>query len=146
MRKQSAQGTTFIELAIVVAILVIMASFGMMAWTSMGEARDATMVQAAQASLQTVISQGAARMDIAPSALNGANVVTAMNSLLQRKAGAGSEISFTTTGAGNYQITVTGTGRGANFTMNATSGDITISALTGNWSEYAVQNGAIAKN
>ena len=144
---KAAKGVTLIEIAVIIAIMAVLTGFGTLAWTGLGESRDASMIQAAQANLQTVITQGTARMDRSPTWLytnNTAGIQNAMNALLQDTAGNNTSIDFIVSPAGTATLSIVGSGRTATYTIT-NEGNVQLTGLAGSWSQYGVQNGVIRK-
>ena len=139
----SQRGFTLIEMAMVIAILAIVSAFAFISYNGTTETRDAAVVQSVQVTLQQVISQASGRYDINPTALDSADVVNAVEGYMIDTTG-GNNIVFAATGGG-YRMSITGSGRGGNYSVNS-SGDVTLdSPLIGSWEHYGVQNGIIKK-
>lgn len=138
-QRQSQQGLTMVELAMVIVIVGVLAAFGMMTWTGVGETGDAGVVQSAQASLQGTITQASARLDIPPTSLNSNNVITAVSGNLAAAA------TLSASGcSGTYCLTLNQSGRVAAFNVN-TAGDVILSSLSG-FSQYGISsNGTIQR-
>lgn len=149
--RQAAKGMTLIELAVVIAILTVLSGFAMLSWSSLDENRDATLVQAAQANLQTVISQGSLRLDKSPQQLlaeNSDNIQRAVRVLLEddQNGNAKNELDFQVAG-NTANLSINSGRRTATFSIS-NNGDVALSGLGGsqNWSQYGVQNGVIKRN
>jgi len=141
LKRAAKRGFTLIEMAVVIAIIAITAAFAYTSMQGTDEARDAAMVQSAQAALQSVVSQGSARTDLAPASLNQTDVLNALKASFSTQA-ANSAVKFSPTG-GNYMMTITGKGRTATFGIGA-NGDVNLLSLS-NFTDYTVQNGIIFK-
>ena len=117
------RGYSLIELGLVIAIVAILAGFAITSFGNTGETRDASMVQSAQASLQSIVSQGSVRQDVKPVNLQPAAVITA----IQSSFGQGQNVTFTSSGgAGGTQYTMTiQNNRSATFQVTPT-GDVSL--------------------
>ncbi len=139
----SQAGFTMIEMAMVVAILAIVSAFAFISYNGTTESRDAAVVQSVQVTLQQVISQASGRYDLSPTALDTTDVVNAVNGYLTNISG-GNNVVFSATGGG-YRMSIAGSGRGGNYSIN-NRGDVTLnSPLIGSWQHYGVTNGIISK-
>jgi len=138
------RGYTMIELIIIIFVISILAAFSFASFGNSQETRDATMVQSAQAALQSVVSQGAARMDVPPSQLNSTSVLNALKaSFNTNDAGTDNPVQFSVVGTNSFQMTIPKGGRSATFTIG-NSGDVTLSNLN-NFTIYQVQNCVISR-
>lgn len=140
--RSAKRGFTLIELAVTIAVIAILAAFAVTSFGNSSEVRDAAMVQSAQAALQSVVSQGSARMDLPPDQLNSASVLNALRASFNTNGATNSSVQFTASG-NNYVMTIPSAGRTATFSIGA-SGDVNLSGLN-NFTTYQVQNGLITK-
>jgi prepilin-type N-terminal cleavage/methylation domain-containing protein len=128
-------GYNLIELGMVIAVVSILAAFALISFGNTGEQRDAQMVMSAQASLQSIVSQGAVRMDLRPDQLPSAAVLMAVQSAVSQNGAANNGVSFT--GNGNqFTMTISGSNRGATFEISNT-GDVRLIGLN-NFANYTV--------
>lgn len=145
-KRQGNRGFTIIEVAMVIAVIAILSAFALVSFGNTGETRDASMVQSAQASLQSLISQGAVRMDKKPYDLDEKSVLTAI------KASAGDfnatqnrGVTFSSNASKQYTMTIGSSKRSAVFEVS-TTGDVKLKTLN-NFQHYQVDqsNGIIQK-
>ena len=137
------KGFTLVEIGVIIGVMTILSAFAITAYLGMDEGRDAAMIQSAQVSLQQVISQGAARLDVAPNALPPAAVLTAVQAVTGQNT---QGVTFNVTNNGSFSVTVDSTGRSATFDVRQ-NGDVVIrpSSLN-NFAHYTVNsNGVIQK-
>lgn len=139
--RAAKRGFTLIELAMTMAVIAITAAFAMTTFQGSDEARDAAMVQSAQAALQSVVSQGSARTDTAPANLNPSNVMNALKATFNSN-GPNTSVQFSLSGS-NYTMTMSGKNRAATFGIG-NNGDVNLISLS-NFTDYTVQNGVIFK-
>ncbi|MBX2861215.1 MAG: type II secretion system GspH family protein [Vampirovibrio sp.] len=143
LRSSAQNGFTIVELACVLVITAILATFAVATFSGMDETADASLVQSVQTSLQAVISQGSTRLDTAPTALNPANVINAVCSA--GNAGCGNQYTINSGGGAGYTVNFVQSGRGAVYDVNA-NGDVGINTLNG-FSRFSIgANGTIVKN
>ncbi len=140
--RRFAPGFNLVELAMVILTVSLLTAFALISFGSSGEQRDARMVQAAQANLQSIVSQGAVRMDLPPAQLaaNHANaILTAIRSSVgQLQNGSSSAVSFTNSGSSQFAMQITSSNRGAVFQITNT-GDVSLIQLS-NFSSYVVDS------
>lgn len=135
----SKSGYTLIELALVIMVVAVLAAFAVVSFGNSSETRDASMVQSAQASLQSIVSQGSVRMDVRPADLNSAAVLTAIKSTVgESSSTANRGITFTAAGR-VYTMTIASSKRKAVFEVDAQTGDVKLTGLT-NFPNYKVDN------
>ncbi len=132
---QSARGYTLIELAVVIAVLGILTAFAVVSFGNTGERRDATMVQAAQANLQSIISQGSVRMDTRPDQLPANMVLTAIQMAVGEQGASNQRVRFTSAG-NQYTMSLDESSRSATFDVTNT-GDVRLIGLN-NFPNYVV--------
>jgi prepilin-type N-terminal cleavage/methylation domain-containing protein len=133
--KGRSTGYNLIELGMVIAVVSVLAAFALISFGNTGEQRDAQMVMSAQASLQSIVSQGAVRMDRRPDQLPSAAVLMAVQSAVSQNGAANNGVSFT--GNGNqFTMTISGSNRGATFEISNT-GDVRLIGLN-NFANYTV--------
>ena len=141
----SRRGFTLVELAITIVIIALLAAFAVLSFGNTDEQRDASMVQSAQASLQTIVTQGSARMDVTPMDLRD-DYSDAIKSAMQDALGESSSqnlgVVFDTQGS-DFVLTITSTGRKAFFTITNT-GDVELRDVS-NFTLYDAENGIIKK-
>jgi prepilin-type N-terminal cleavage/methylation domain-containing protein len=147
-KRQCNRGFTLVEVALVIAVIAILAAFALVSFSNTGETRDASMVQSSQAALQSLISQGAARMDVKPSELDANMVLTAIRANVGEKQDGSSSrgVTFTATSGATPQYTmiIASSQRSAVFEVS-TTGDVKLKTLN-NFQHYQVdQNGIIQK-
>lgn len=134
----SKPGYTIIELALVIMVLAVLAAFAVVSFGNTSETRDASMVQSAQASLQSIVSQGSVRMDVRPADLNSAAVLTAIKTTVGESNTANRGVTFTAAGR-VYTMSIPGSKRKAVFEIDAQTGDVKLTGLT-NFPNYKVDN------
>jgi prepilin-type N-terminal cleavage/methylation domain-containing protein len=142
----SRSGFTLIELAIAIAIIGLLAAFAFLSFGTAGEDRDAAMVQSSQASLQTIVSQGATRMDLSPQALRDSHpqqILLAVQAAIGQTAGKNADVQFSLSGT-NFVMTIPKSGRTATFTITDT-GEVQLTNLSSNFTGYKPVNGVIQK-
>ncbi|HEY9687507.1 MAG TPA: prepilin-type N-terminal cleavage/methylation domain-containing protein [Coleofasciculaceae cyanobacterium] len=133
--KGRSTGYNLIELAMVIAVVATLAAFALISFGNTGEQRDAQMVMSAQASLQSIVSQGAVRMDRRPDQLPAAAVLMAVQSAVSQNGAANNGVSFT--GNGNqFTMTISSSNRAATFEISNT-GDVRLIGLN-NFANYTV--------
>jgi type II secretory pathway pseudopilin PulG len=131
-----ASGYTIIELSIIMAVLAIISTCALLWTNDLEEVRDASQVQTVQAAMQNVINQAATRLDVAPTALNRASVVNAVQS---NQAGL---INLVPNATG-WALTLPNSGRGATFAIN--NGRLVVTSTT-RFNKYGVDaNGLLSK-
>jgi type II secretory pathway pseudopilin PulG len=144
-KKKAVQGISLIEIGMVIAVLAIISAFAMVSFGNTGEVRDASMVQSAQASLQSIISQGAVRMDTKPYDLDAAMVLTAIRANIGERGTVNQGVTFTSPGPHSYTMTIRGSQRSATFDVS-TTGDVRLRSPLNNFPHYQVDaNGIIQK-
>ncbi|HEY9746449.1 MAG TPA: prepilin-type N-terminal cleavage/methylation domain-containing protein [Oculatellaceae cyanobacterium] len=143
----SKQGFSLVELTMVIAIVLILAAFAVVSFGNTDEVRDASMVQSAQASLQSLISQGAVRMDKKPYDMakeDALAILTAIQANVGEGSGKDQGVKFSLAGDRQFGMTI-GDKRGAVFEV-LQSGDVRLKSLS-NFPNYMVDpnNGVIKK-
>lgn len=133
--KSVQSGFNMIELGLVMAILGILAAFAMVSFGNTGEKRDATMVQSAQASLQSIVSQGAVRMDTRPDQLSPSAVLMAVQATVGQSGSSNAGVHFSNSG-NQYVMTIDNSRRSATFDI-ASNGDVRLIGLN-NFPNYTV--------
>jgi prepilin-type N-terminal cleavage/methylation domain-containing protein len=73
-----ARGVTLIELGIAIVIIGIFTAFAIVSFERTYEDRDGRALEAAMATYQNVVTQGATRLNVTPSGVNPAMVLQAM--------------------------------------------------------------------
>lgn len=141
LKRAAKRGFTLIELAITIMIIAILAAFTWTSFQGTDEARDAAMVQSAQAALQSIVSQGSARTDVPPASLPRTSVLNALTASFSTS-GNGSSVKFSVSG-NNFVMTIPSKGRAATFGI-AANGNVNLLNLS-NFTDYTVQNGVIFK-
>lgn len=141
--RRASSGYTLLELALILAVIGILAAFGVTSLGNLAEERDARMVQSAQASLQSIVSQGSARMDVTPRVLRDTQA-NAILGAIQDVMGenANSSVTFLRSG-GRFVMRITPSGREAIFEITNT-GDVQLTDLR-KFTVYEVENGVIGK-
>ncbi len=136
---RASKGFTLIEMAVAIMIVAVLATFAAFTYSDVLEAADASLVDAAQASIQAVVSQASARMDVNPTALPGNAVANAVRVNVPDRA------LVTSGGGAVYNLNINNTGRGARYQVG-TNGDVVLISLSG-FSNYTISaNGTIYKN
>lgn len=136
------RGYSLIELAVVIMMIALFGAFAMTSLMGTDEDRDAAMVQTAQVSLQQVVSQGAARLDISPNQLNPGAVLMAVQATVNQSGEANNGVTFELDGSG-YKINISSSGRGASFSIGE-NGDVECSQAI-EFSKYTCADGIISK-
>ncbi len=95
--RQPVKGFTLIELGVVIAIVAILAAFAAVSFSGKGEREAAVMVQSVQNTLQSIVTQGSARMDVNPANLNHQAILVAASATLNQQNG--SNISLAISGS-----------------------------------------------
>jgi prepilin-type N-terminal cleavage/methylation domain-containing protein len=131
----SQSGFTLIEIAMVIAVVGILSAFAFVSFGNADESRDATMIQAVQGSLQSIVSQGAIRMDQRPDQLDSSAVLTALRSTLNQDTDTSGSIRASASG-GTYNINIPQKNRSATFNV-ASNGDVQLTGLS-NFTRYSV--------
>ena len=139
--RAAKRGYTLIELAVIIVVIGILATFALTSLQGSDETRDAAMVQSAQAALQSVVSQGSARQDKAPSSLDPNAVLNALKADFNSNGNNGA-VQFSLSG-NTFVMTIPGKSRSATFGIG-TDGDVDLMSLS-NFTDYTVQNGVIFK-
>ncbi len=137
-----SRGYSLVELAVIILIIALFGAFAMTSLMGTDEDRDAAMVQAAQVSLQQVVSQGAARLDVNPGQLNPSAVLMAVQATVNQSGDANNGVTFALDGS-NYKVNISSSGRGASFNIGE-NGDVECSQAL-EFSKYACTNGIISK-
>jgi type II secretory pathway pseudopilin PulG len=122
-----AQGITFIEVALSLAIMGIFAGFALVTMRDFSEDGDARMVESDQAMLQGILLQASDRLDTLPSNVNLNNVLNVMPPNPNRT------LAVT---AGGVSQTMTGSGRSAVFRVSG-CGQLCLNSLSG-FSKYTL--------
>jgi prepilin-type N-terminal cleavage/methylation domain-containing protein len=125
---QPQKGVSLIEIALVLVIIAVFTTFAMSSFGNADENRDATVVQNTQARLQNTINTAAERFDIAPGAVNAANVINAL--------AATPGVVLAVNGVNGYSATLTNSGRVGTYRLNA-CGDICLATVT-NFTAYTL--------
>lgn len=131
-RYARAGGYNIIELAMVIFTTMVLAAFALISYSGTDETRDASMVHSAQAILQTIVSQGAARADITPSEFSSSpefskSVLMAIQLAMSERNGGNAGVQFTLSG-NEYVMKITGSQRLAKFDITNT-GDVRLTDL-----------------
>jgi hypothetical protein len=124
----STAGFNLVELTMIIFTISLLAAFAVVSFGNTSEQRDATMVQSAQASLQSIVSQGSVRMDTRPDQLPTSAVLMAVQSAVGENGGNNSGVHFTNNGGNQYTMTIDSSGRAATFDIS-TSGDVRLIGL-----------------
>lgn len=139
-------GYSLLELGLIIGVMAVLSCFALVSFGNMGEERDAKMVQAAQASLQSIVSEGAARLDMRPADFGDdqfqAVLLAAQASIGQRTGTNSSSVQLSRAGR-NYTLTIASTGRQAVFSLS-TSGNVDLIRVD-NFGSYTASNGVIKK-
>ncbi len=118
-----SQGFSLMELAIILGIIATLSSFAMVTFGNLDEERDARMVQAVQANLQSIVSQGAARLDLRPSEFQDAQfeavLLAAQASINQKVGAAPGSIRLERSSRNYYILTIPSKGRKAHFEVDS---------------------------
>lgn len=115
-------GFSLIELCIVIAILGIFSMFALVAFSDVDEQRDMRAFNILQATMQSVVLQGADRTNSRPADLPPATVITAMPPHTY--------INLSVDGTGIRAFSTKGKGRSVLFKTNA-CGDVCMTNITG---------------
>lgn len=130
----------------ILAVIAILSSFAMVSFGNLGEERDAKMVQAAQASLQAIVSEGAARLDMRPADFTDdqfqAVLLAAQASIGQKMGVSNSDVRLSRSGR-NYTLSIAKSGRQAVFSVS-TTGNVDLNRVD-NFGSYIARNGIIQK-
>lgn len=124
-----------IELGMIMMVISMLAAFALLSFGNTGEQRDASMVMSAQANLQSIVSQGAVRLDRRPDQLPTSAVLMAVQATVGQTNTDSRGITFTGTG-NQFTMTINGTSRAATFEISNT-GDVRLIGLS-NFSNYVV--------
>lgn len=136
---RASKGFTLIEMVVIMTIIAVLATFAAFTYSDIMEAGDAALVDSAQASLQSVVSQASARMDVNPTALAGNAVANAVRMNVPERA------VITSGGGAVYGLNITNSGRTARYQVGA-NGDVVLIGLSG-FSNYSISgDGTIYKN
>jgi prepilin-type N-terminal cleavage/methylation domain-containing protein len=142
---QKSAGFTIIETSVAIAILALLAAFVVTSFAGTDETRDAKMIQSAQASLQTVVAQGAARLDVTPRELRvgslGAVLLAAQEYIGQQNT-RHNGVSLQQAG-GEIVLNIESSNRQGTFAIQD-NGDVTLQGVS-NFSQYEAKNGIIHK-
>jgi type II secretory pathway pseudopilin PulG len=143
LKRAVKRGYTVLELVMIILIVAVLAAYSWTSFQGTDEARDAAMVQSAQAALQSIVSQGSARSDLPPDQLQPGNVLNALNASFSTT-GNGSSVKFSLSGS-DFLMSIPNNGRNrsARFHIGA-NGDVNLLNLS-NFTDYTVQNGVIFK-
>ncbi len=143
--RQARRGFNAVEVAIAVIIVAVLGAFTLATLSNSDEVQDAAMVQSAQASLQSVVTQGAARMDLTPMALRdtySGSILNELKASFRTKNTGNANVQFTPSGD-SFLMNIPKAGRSATFKIN-NSGDVNLTSLS-NFTSYKVFNGVISK-
>lgn len=131
-------GFTLIELTVIVVALLVLSAVSLIMYGDVMESGDATLVDSVQASLQSVVSQASARLDVNPTATPAANIVNVLRMEVPQRA------VVNATGTTTYRLTMTHSGRRAAYRVNA-NGSISLTGLSG-FTHYGIDaDGSIKK-
>jgi len=146
VQHRSASGFTLVELVMVILILALLSAFAVVTLGRSDESRDAAMVQSAQASLQTIVSQGAARMDVTPRELNQQHAPAIRNAVQATVGQNSNDVQFTIEG-GRYVMTIDSSARRAWYRITD-NGDVLLDNISSDFTGYSVDraSGTIRKN
>jgi prepilin-type N-terminal cleavage/methylation domain-containing protein len=136
VRRRVQTGFTFVELALVIAVLAVLSTFAIASFANGDEIRDASMVQAAQGSLQSIVSQGSIRMDQRPDQLDSGAILTAFRTVLGQSSATSSSSVQASVNGGIYTVTIPARNRSATFQV-ASNGDVMLIGLN-NFPSYTV--------
>lgn len=136
------RGYTLVELAVTIAILGLVSGFAIIRMDGLLESRDASAIQAAQAALQQVISQGSTRMDVAPAALDPDIVRDATQDYLMQNSGV-TAVNFSTSGTNRYTLNLSSSTRSAQYQVQ-NDGQVDIISAPG-FNHYSIQSGKLEK-
>lgn len=128
--RRLAQGFTLVEAAVVIAIIAIFASFAWINFNTIDEDADGAMAQSTQASLQTVLLQGADRLNTSAANVLMSQVVAATPGLTGRP----DQFSVTATSATQVTLALPRSGRSVVYRSNA-CGQVCVNAMNG-FSKY----------
>lgn len=134
------RGLSLVEIIVSVLIVLALGAFAAVSLQNGAEQQDAQRVQAAQTSLQSIVSQGAARMDVEPDQLNPQAVLTAVQATVGRQSGLDASTQFSRIG-NLYVVTIQPSKRSATFDI-APTGDVRLIALN-NFSNYRVNKSGV---
>jgi type II secretory pathway pseudopilin PulG len=142
---KARKGFTLLELAVIFMIVGLLATFAVISFGGTDEQRDASMVQSAQASLQTIVTQGSTRLDVTPKELRNTKsdaIRFAMQDMLGQSGSQSAGVEFETQGS-DFVLTIKGSNRKAYFTITDT-GDVELRDVS-NFTLYKAQDGIIKK-
>jgi prepilin-type N-terminal cleavage/methylation domain-containing protein len=117
------QGVTLIELAVTIAIIAILATFGAIQLSALNEEPDGGIAQSVQGSLQSTLIQGADRLNTSPVNVTMTQVVAA-TPVSHR------DFTFSTPTATAVTLTLTKSARTVTFRKND-CGQVCVDALAG---------------
>ncbi|MEM0950727.1 MAG: prepilin-type N-terminal cleavage/methylation domain-containing protein [Cyanobacteria bacterium P01_H01_bin.74] len=145
-RKKSYSGYSLIELALTIAILVILSTFAYVSFGDTQEARDARLVQSTQAVLQTVVTQGTARLSLTPTQLRNTQlpaVLVAARSYIGQDGNTSSNGVQLASNGNTIVVSIDDSSRQATYSIED-NGNINLLTVT-NFNHYEAQNGIISK-
>ena len=143
--QQTQRGFNAVEVAIAVIIVAVLGAYTVATLSNSDEVQDAAMVQSAQASLQSVVTQGAARMDLTPVALRdtySGSILNELKASFRTRNTSNANVKFTPSGD-TFVMNIPKAGRTATFKINNSS-DVNLTSLS-NFTSYKVFNGVISK-
>ncbi len=138
---KAEKGFTLSELTVTLMVAAVLSSFAFFSFRDYREGADAELIDAMQASLQSIVSQASARTDTNAVNLDQNAVVRAVRS--DGQLAGGERVEFTTTGAGVYRVVIGINNRSANYVVNP-SGTVALTNLSG-FSHFGISNNGTIK-